>query len=68
MYTVGTVSLTNGSKTVTGSGTAWLANAAVGNSFALQGGTVGYQIEAVPGDGSLTLVEPYGGSSASGQL
>ncbi len=48
-YTTGTVSVTNGSKTVTGSGTSWLANAYANGWFqsqVLAGGTDGVTVAA----------------------
>lgn len=68
-YRAGTVAVTNNSKTVTGTGTAWSALASfslVGSAFRGPDGRV-YEIEAVGGATSLTLVEPYMSASASGQ-
>jgi hypothetical protein len=68
--TTGTVAVTNGSKSVTGSGTAWLSNAAVptggGYCIKLPDGLL-YGIASCTGEGALTLVDNYIGSSASAQ-
>jgi len=65
-YRTGTVSVTNGSATVTGSGTNFVANVVEGEGFlGPDGGT--YEIEAVVSATQLTLATPYLGSSASSQ-
>lgn len=66
-YKTGTVSVTNGSATVTGSGTAWVANARVGQAFALEGSGVQYEIAAVVSDTELTISPAYLGATQSGQ-
>jgi parallel beta-helix repeat protein len=58
-YTAGSVSIANGTKIVTGSGTAWLANAAAGEYIMLMGDW--YKIASVDNDTQLTLVETYYG-------
>jgi len=58
-YKDGTVSVTNGSTAVTGSGTAFVANVNVGEEFRLKGGQYGYEIEAVVSDTELTLGRIY---------
>ena len=65
-YKTGTVSVTNNSATVTGSGTNFVSGAQVG--FGLQGpnGLV-YEITAINSSTSLTITPVYGGSTASGQ-
>ena len=65
-YKTGTISVTNGSTAVTGSGTAFIAN--VGTGEALQGpdGKL-YEIAAVNSDTSITLAANYLGSTTSGQ-
>lgn len=66
-YKTGTVSVTNGSATVTGSGTAFLANAVVGGLFQINGEGIAYQISAIGSDTSLTLSAPYAGTTGSGK-
>ena len=65
-YRIGTASLTNGSKVVTGSGTAWAANVQAGDAFHAPDGKV-YEIDFVSADASLNLVDAYAGTTASGQ-
>ena len=65
-YRTGTISLTNGSTAVTGSGTDFIAGAAVGESLAAPDGKV-YEISAVVSATALTLGSAYLGSTASGQ-
>jgi len=68
-YTTGTVTLTNGSKTVTGSGTTFSA-AFVGRwirSTVTQGGDgFWYQVAAFVSTTSLTLSKKYGGTTTAG--
>lgn len=67
-YTTGTISVTDGSSTVTGSGTSWntTTNAEVGEYIQLPD-TKWYRITAIANNTSLTIETTYGGSSASGQ-
>lgn len=65
-YRAGTVTVTNGSTTVTGSGTAFIANAGIGEGFIAPDGRI-YEIVNIPSDTSLTISPPYLGSTASGQ-
>ena len=69
-YDTGTVTVTNGSPTVTGVGTAWVNDATmVGKSFHVQGTRTiyTYKIQAVDaGTQTITLANNYGGASASG--
>ena len=65
-YRIGTVSVTNGSKVVTGSGTAWAANVQAGDAFHAPDGKV-YEIDFVGSDASLNIVDNYAGTTASGQ-
>lgn len=65
-YQTGTVSVTNGDATVTGSGTAWLATISAGDIFVRQGDVVSYTIASVTSDTSLELTANYAGSSGSG--
>jgi len=64
-YKTGTVAVTNGSTAVTGTGTAWLANARRGDVFLGPDNGV-YEIADAPGDGSITLAGGYRGSTTSG--
>lgn len=67
-YTTGTISVTNGSATVTGSGTSWntTTNAEVGEYIQLPD-TKWYRITAIASNTSLTIEVAYYGSTASGQ-
>ncbi|TVR78989.1 MAG: hypothetical protein EA405_13650 [Rhodospirillales bacterium] len=72
-YEAGTIAVTNASATVTGTGTAWLANVEPGDF--LHVGATGQtdpaaewlEIATVVSDTELTLAAPYAGSTASGQ-
>lgn len=59
----GTVAVTNGSLTVTGTGTAWLTDYA-GLALNLNGLT--YPVAAITSQTSLTLTKPYPGETATG--
>jgi hypothetical protein len=63
-YKTGTISVTNGSTTVTGSGTSWSANVAAGDT--LKVGAAIYEITAVASNTSLTIGENFADSTASG--
>jgi len=65
-FRTGTISLTNGSTTVTGSGTAWIANAGVGEALYAPDGRL-YEIASISSDTSMTLASAYLGANASGQ-
>lgn len=58
----GTISVTQGSRAVTGSGSAWLAGY---NGLALNVAGATYPIASVDSPTGLTLVEPYPGKTAS---
>ena len=62
----GSVSVTNGSPVVIGAGTAWVANARVSEAFKGPDGQL-YEIQAINGDGQMTLASPYLGATAGGQ-
>lgn len=66
-YKTGTVSVTNGSATVTGSGTDFVANVKPGEEFRLQGGSIGYEVASVVSATELTLAEGYLGSAGSAE-
>jgi len=60
-YTAGTVTIANGSYTVTGTGTLWLANAAAGKYILL--GSDWYQIKVVTSDTALDVARTYWGQN-----
>lgn len=62
-YRTGTVDVTNGSQTVTGNATAWLANVEPGDIFTLTGGSVWYEIASVDSDTQLTLAANFAGNT-----
>lgn len=70
-YRTGTVAVTSGSKTVTGSGTLWAVTVSPGDEFTIcdanalpTGGR--YEVDTVNSNTSITLVQNYQGSTASG--
>jgi adhesin HecA-like repeat protein len=65
-YRTGTITVTNGSTTVTGSGTQWIANAAVGEALYAPDGRL-YEITNIASNTSFTIAPAYLGSTASGQ-
>lgn len=67
-YTTGTISVTNGDATVTGSGTSWdtSTNAEVGEYIELPDGKW-YQIASIASDTSLEVEADYLGSTLSGE-
>lgn len=65
-YRTGTIALTNGSATVTGTGTDWISGAAVGEGLLAPDGKV-YEVYAIVSAVSITLGSVYLGSTASGQ-
>lgn len=67
-YTTGTIAVTNGSKTVTGTSTVWntSTNAEVGEYIKLPDGKW-YKITAIASDTSLTIEVDYQGATLSGQ-
>lgn len=65
-YRTGTVSVTAASTTVTGSGTAFVANARVGDAFIGPDGRL-YEISNVASDTAISILPAYKGSTASGQ-
>ena len=68
-YKTGLATFTNGSSTVTGTGTAWASNLSAGDYIVRRGDALNtyqaYQIGGINSDNSLTLTAPYGGSTAS---
>jgi len=65
-YSTGTATVTNGSATVTGTNTLWLANVTAGDSFTVAGDGVMYDVASVDSDTQVTLSVAYAGSTASG--
>ena len=65
-YKTGTVSVTNGSQTVTGSGTTWSTNITVGDIFTVVGDSVWYSVGSVDSDTQITLSSNYAGTTSSG--
>ena len=65
-YATGTVSVTNGSTTVTGSGTNFVSGAQVGEGFYGPDDRL-YEIQAIVSATSLTLADNYLGSTQTGQ-
>jgi|GEM_PF-1007594 len=65
-YRTGTVAVTNGSTTVTGVGTDWIAGVGIGESFYGPDGKL-YEIASIVSATSLTLGAVYLGATASGQ-
>lgn len=65
-YRAGTVSVTNGSATVTGAGTDFVANASVGEAFLGPDGRT-YEITQVISATQIVLGMPYQGAGAGGQ-
>ena len=65
-YFTGTVSTTNGSAVVTGTGTSWSNQIEQGDAFTIAGTGVFYDVASVQSDTQLTLSTPYTGSTGSG--
>ena len=71
-YKIGTVNVTNGSATVIGVGTAWLANLSIGDSLVAQDPAltpnqiIAYEVAGVVSDLELTLSVVYGGPTETG--
>jgi hypothetical protein len=66
LYSTGTIAVTNGSATVTGTGTVWLSRARPGMLIRRSGDSVSYTIASVASDTSLTLTTNYAGTTGSG--
>ena len=69
-YRTGTVSVTNGSKTVTGVGTLWTSAVNLGDAFALVDANLNptdawYEVEAVVSNTEITLKQSYDGTTGS---
>lgn len=66
-YRAGTFSATNGSPTITGALTAWLAWARVGDIFRDVATGAMYEVGAIGGETSITLTTNYAGTTGSGK-
>ena len=69
-YRTGTVSVTNGSKTVTGVGTLWTSAVNAGDAFALVDANLNptgawYEVESVTDNTTLVLKQSYAGTTGS---
>ncbi len=65
-YSTGTVAVTGGSKTVTGTGTTWLANGVAGGDFVVVDG-YRCEIDTVDSETQITLLADYPGTTRSGK-
>lgn len=65
-YRTGTVAVTNGSATVTGTSTQWVSAAKTGDAIHLPDGRI-YEILTINSNTSITLATNYLGTTASGQ-
>lgn len=65
-YKAGTCDVTNGSASIVGTGTLWVANTAAGHTFVGPDNSV-YEVQSVNGDTSITLAKTYRGTTASAQ-
>ncbi|MBI3582367.1 MAG: hypothetical protein HY096_00270 [Nitrospinae bacterium] len=66
-YNTGTVSVTNGSAVVTGSGTTWSDNIKKGDRFMVTGNSNKYYILSVDSNTQITLTANYGQATESGK-
>ena len=67
-YKTGVANVTNGSATVTGSGTLWSANVSAADSFTIAGDGVMYDVASVDSDTQVTLSVAYAGVTAAGAV
>jgi hypothetical protein len=67
-YRTGLVSVTNGSQTVVGDTTLFLANVTAGDLFVPVGDNVSYQIASITDNTHLVLSTPYAGTTGTGKL
>jgi hypothetical protein len=66
-YRIGTADVSNGSATVTGTGTSWSSgNTPVGSLFQAAGDSATYIVQSVDSTTQVTLTTPYGGATAAG--
>lgn len=66
-YSTGTVAVTNGSKTVTGTTTVWSTNADTGMLLRVAGAGPYLAVASVDSNTQVTLQDPYPGTTLSGQ-
>ena len=66
-YNTGTVAVTNGAATVTGTGTLFAANVTAGDFFTVVGDNAFYTVGSVDSDTQLTLAANYAGVSGTGK-
>lgn len=66
-YRIGAVSVTQGSQTVVGVGTAFVGNATAGDLFTLHDSGVFYEVASVIDDTHLELSANYAGDTAASQ-
>lgn len=64
-YTTGTITVSNGSNVITGSGTSWLSEISIGDLLSVSGEPP-YWVSLVNSNTSITLTGPWGGASSSG--
>jgi len=64
-YSTGTATVTNGSVTITGSGTSWTSDM-VGRKIRVGNGQPYYRIKSIDSSTSMTLVTQFQGSTSSG--
>ncbi len=64
-YSTGTVTVVNGSATITGASTSWLTNIKAGETFNISGGKY-YHVLSVTSDTVAILTETYAGTGAVG--
>lgn len=67
-YKTGTVSVTNGSQTVSGSGTSWSSEIAAGDIFTVQGDNAWYEVASVDSNTQITLSANYAGTTGTGKV
>jgi hypothetical protein len=65
-YKTGTITVTNGSTTVTGTGTAWIANAGVGEALYAPDGRL-YEIVSIASNTAITIAPAYLGTTQATQ-
>lgn len=65
-YTTGSITVTQGSKVVTGSGTSWLANVDAGMLLQVTGGPEHYAVASVDSDTQVTLSEAFREGTSAG--
>lgn len=63
-YRTGSISISNGSKSLTGVGTSWVNNVQPGDAVILPDGAY-YEVDLVGSNTSITLVEDYAGTTVA---